>query len=90
MRQVLRSVRKELFQKIVVICGAYHAPVLTEGAIEAQPIKEDAALLKGLPKTKTVATWIPWSNSRLSYRSGYGAGVQSPGWYAQVCIGSHP
>ena len=26
----------------------------------------------------------PWTNSRLSYRSGYGAGVESPGWYGHV------
>ena len=29
-------------------------------------------------------TWIPWTNDRLSYRSGYGAGVASPGWYAHL------
>ena len=45
-------------------------------------------LLKGLPKTKTVATWIPWTNSRLSYRSGYGAGVTAPGWYEHLW--THP
>jgi Family of unknown function (DUF5682) len=84
MRQVLRGVRKELFPNIVVICGAYHAPVLTEGALDSVPIKDDAARLKGLPKTKTLATWIPWSHSRLSFRSGYGAGMHSPGWYSHV------
>src|SRR5262249_34522484 len=42
---------------------------------------EDRALLKGLPKIKVTATWVPWTYSRLSYRSGYGAGVSSPGWY---------
>jgi hypothetical protein len=34
-----------------------------------------------LPKVKTQATWTPWTYGRLSYRSGYGAGVESPGWY---------
>lgn len=84
MRQVLRGVRKELFQKIVIICGAYHAPVLTEEVLNSVPVKDDAARLKGLPKTKTLATWIPWSHSRLSFRSGYGAGMHSPGWYSHV------
>lgn len=84
MRQTLRGIRKELFQNVAIISGAYHAPMLTEEMIDSRPIKEDAALLKGLPKTKTVATWIPWSHSRLSYQSGYGAGVHSPGWYAHV------
>lgn len=84
MRLVLRGVRKELFPNIVVICGAYHAPVLTEEVLDSIPIKDDTARLKGLPKTKTLATWIPWSHSRLSFRSGYGAGMQSPGWYSHV------
>jgi len=38
-------------------------------------------LLKGLSKRKTVATWIPWTYGRLAFASGYGAGIQSPGWY---------
>ena len=40
--------------------------------------------MSGLPKRKTTATLIPWTYSRLTYRSGYGAGVQSPGWYAHI------
>jgi hypothetical protein len=30
------------------------------------------------------ATWIPWTYSRLAYRSGYGAGIAAPGWYAHL------
>jgi hypothetical protein len=26
-------------------------------------------------------TWVPWTHSRLSASSGYGAGIASPGWY---------
>jgi hypothetical protein len=48
------------------------------------PAKDDAALLKGLPKTKVQSTWVPWSYSRLSYFSGYGAGIASPGWYEHL------
>jgi hypothetical protein len=44
-------------------------------------VKDDTALLKGLPKRKVAATWIPWTYSRLAYASGYGAGIESPGWY---------
>ncbi len=43
--------------------------------------KEDNELLKGLPKVKVECTWIPWTYDRLSFRSGYGAGIVSPGWY---------
>ncbi len=77
MRQTIRSAQKEDFKKIAVICGAWHVPALDE----MPPAREDAATLKGLPKIKVDATWIPWTNSRLTYASGYGAGVTSPGWY---------
>ncbi len=39
------------------------------------------SLLKGLPKVKAECTWIPWTYDRLTFRSGYGAGIDSPGWY---------
>jgi len=27
---------------------------------------------------------VPWTHSRLSYHSGYGAGINSPGWYQHL------
>ena len=80
MRQTIRAAQKEGFQRIAVVCGAWHTPVLTQLDDE----KNDAALLRGLKRVKIEATWIPWTNSRLSYRSGYGAGVTSPGWYEHL------
>ncbi len=80
MRNQIRSAIKEGFQSIAVVCGAWHAPVL----VTLPPAKDDAALLKGLPKIKTESTWIPWTHSRLSFASGYGAGVTSPGWYQHI------
>lgn len=80
MRTTIRAAHKEGFTRIAVVCGAYHAPALVDLSVA----KEDAALLRGLPKIKVAATWIPWTSSRLSYRSGYGAGVDSPGWYDHV------
>jgi len=77
MRQKIREAQKEGFQRIAVVCGAWHAPALAT----LPPAKEDAALLKGLPKCKVVATWVPWTYSRLALASGYGAGIASPGWY---------
>ncbi|HMW01493.1 MAG TPA: DUF5682 family protein, partial [Acidobacteriota bacterium] len=77
MRQTIRATQKEGFQKIAVVCGAWHAPALAE----MPPAKSDAELLKGLSKVKVSATWVPWTYSRLSFQSGYGAGVESPGWY---------
>ena len=77
MRKTIRAAEKEGFQRIAVVCGAWHAPALSQMPVG----KEDTALLKGLPKTKVQATWIPWTYGRLSYSSGYGAGIESPGWY---------
>jgi hypothetical protein len=80
MRSMIRAAQKEGFSRIAVVCGAWHAPRLAE----LGSVKADRLLLKGLPKTKVAASWVPWTHSRLSYRSGYGAGVDSPGWYAHV------
>ena len=81
MRQTIRAATEEGFKRIAVVCGAWHAPALTIDAGNTPSAKDDAELLKGLPKVKTQATWTPWTYGRLSYRSGYGAGVESPGWY---------
>lgn len=77
MRKQIRLAKKDGFEKIAVVCGAWHVPALSKPV----KIKDDNALLKGLPKIKLTATWIPWSYGRISYRSGYGAGVTAPGWY---------
>jgi len=77
MRQTIRAAERDGFQRIAVICGAWHAPAL----VKMPAAREDAALLKGLPKRKVNATWIPWTYRRLTLASGYGAGITSPGWY---------
>lgn len=86
MRKSIRSAIKEGHERIAVICGAWHAPVLSQDALEKLPAKADDELIKGLPKSKTVTTWIPWTYDRLSYESGYGAGVVSPGWYEHLWL----
>lgn len=80
MRQSIRAAQREGFQHIAVVCGAWHAPVLSK----LDDRKADEALLDGLKRIKVDATWIPWTNSRLALRSGYGAGVTSPGWYEHL------
>jgi len=80
MRKVIRQAEKEMFQTIAVICGAWHAPALTNMPKQ----KDDNELLKGLPKVKVECTWIPWTYNRLSFYSGYGAGIASPGWYHHI------
>lgn len=77
MRKVLRRAVKDGFERIAVICGAWHVPALRELPSAAA----DDRLLRGLPKAKAALTWVPWTYGRLSYSSGYGAGIRSPGWY---------
>ncbi len=77
MRQTIRAAQREGFERIATVCGAWHGPAL----IHLDNTQDDADLLKGLPKVKVQATWAPWTHGRLSYRSGYGAGIESPGWY---------
>ncbi|MFC4637981.1 DUF5682 family protein [Deinococcus hohokamensis] len=78
MRQTLRAAQKEGFGNVAVVCGAWHAPALDLTRFRA---RDDAAQLRGLPKVKVSLTWVPWTHGRLSVRSGYGAGVHSPGYY---------
>ena len=83
MRELIRKAQNELYTNIVVVCGAWHAPALEELDKSA---KADAKIIKALPKTKikVLATWIPWTNQRLSTQSGYGAGIDSPGWFEHI------
>ncbi|MFF3840319.1 DUF5682 family protein [Streptomyces sp. NPDC001930] len=80
MRIRLRAARKEFGDAVAVVCGAWHVPALTRKTTVAA----DRALLKGLPKVKTEMTWVPWTHRRLARRSGYGAGIEAPGWYAHL------
>ncbi|HZO74849.1 MAG TPA: DUF5682 family protein [Ktedonobacteraceae bacterium] len=79
MRQTIRVAQQEGFERIAIVCGAWHAPVLADSGS-----RDESGSYGGLKRLKVEATWIPWTNSRLSYRSGYGAGVTSPGWYEHL------
>ncbi|MGH9280705.1 MAG: DUF5682 family protein [Acidimicrobiales bacterium] len=85
MRRALRAAMRR-HGRVVYVCGAWHAPALDPAAFPSAA--HDDALLKGLPKLKVTATWVPWTNGRLSFRSGYGAGVTSPGWYEHLFTAS--
>jgi len=55
MRKCMRQAQKDGFERIAVVCGAWHVP-----ALEKMPTaKADNDLLKALPKTKVAATWAP-------------------------------
>ncbi len=77
MRQTMRQALVEGFKNVAVICGAWHAPALMDISGHAN----DEEILAGIKPIKTDCAWVPWSNSRLASASGYGAGIQSPGWY---------
>lgn len=76
MRKMLRQAEKDA-ERVAVVCGAWHMPAL----VGKFAVKDDNALLKGLPKCKVDCTVIPWTDSRLTFDSGYGAGVNAPAWY---------
>jgi len=82
MRQSIRNARAEGHTSIAVVCGAWHGPALAD--IDANPdfsAEADAAILAELPVVDVECAWVPWTYSRLSYFTGYGAGIPSPGWY---------
>ncbi|MGW8695882.1 DUF5682 family protein [Streptomyces eurythermus] len=80
MRLRLRAARKEFGHAVAVVCGAWHVPALREKTT----VTADRALLRGLPKVKTDVTWVPWTHRRLARSGGYGAGIDSPGWYGHL------
>lgn len=82
MRQCIRAAQKEGFERIAVVCGAWHL-----GGLQADvTVKSDQTLLKGLPKLKVSSTWVPWTYRHLTRASGYGAGIESPGWYEHLWL----
>ncbi|CAG6396684.1 DUF5682 family protein [Streptomyces cocklensis] len=79
MRLRLREARRA-YERTAVVCGAWHVPALAARTAVAA----DRQLLKGLPKAKVETTWVPWTHRRLARASGYGAGIDSPGWYRHL------
>lgn len=83
MRQTIRKAQAEGFERIAVVCGAFHVPALQPDAL-TESASTDTALLTNLPKSPVATTWVPWTFGRLSATSGYGAGVRSPAWYQRL------
>ncbi|MCB9759682.1 MAG: hypothetical protein H6739_07555 [Alphaproteobacteria bacterium] len=82
-RELRRTCRKKGVRRVAVVCGAWHAPALLGDLPQAR----DDRQLKGLRRKKLKATWVPWTDDRLALRSGYGAGIDAPGWYG--CLWAH-
>jgi Family of unknown function (DUF5682) len=87
MRRELRAAARDGFQTIAVVCGAWHVPALVDRPSAAA----DDRVLRALPKAvRTTAAWVPWTYGRLAVESGYGAGIESPGWYEHLWSGREP
>ncbi len=84
MRKRIRAAIKNGHETIVVVCGAWHVPVLDVTQKGATSGVADNATLRGTPKVKVAVSWVPWTHERLASATGYGAGVRSPGWYDHV------
>lgn len=84
MRQQIAEASKLHEGPLAVICGAWHVPALTASFSK----KADKILLGQLaPKLSSKrlsSTWIPWTSARLTFASGYGAGVTAPQWYQHL------
>jgi hypothetical protein len=83
MRQKIREALKRGRERVAVVCGAWHAPVLRW---PLPPAAADVRTLSGAPRRKITVTWVPWTHQRLASATGYGAGVASPGWYHHLWV----
>ena len=73
MRTAIQKSTSEGYQRVAVVCGAFHVPALRTN---------DKSIKATKSKTlKTEAIWIPWSYERLTQANAYGAGVHHPTWY---------
>lgn len=80
-RQILKTIEAGHDpEKIVVVCGAYHASVLEHPAGGAMSDEELAAM----PSRSSKLTLMPYSYYRLSSLSGYGAGNHAPHYFQMM------
>ena len=66
-------------ERVLVVCGAFHAPALTA---ELPPMSDEQ--LAALPRADTSLTLMPYSYYRLSSQSGYGAGNHAPAYFQRL------
>lgn len=67
-------------EQMVIVTGAYHVEGLKSWRQE--PSQEEMERLCHLPRVSANHTLMPYSDYRLSSRSGYGAGNKAPAYYA--------
>ncbi len=81
MRQALRQAQKDGYERIAIVCGAWHAPALRAEMLKKGSTDKQLTTALRKSKIKIRSAWIPWSYPRLALQSGYGAGILSPAWY---------
>lgn len=80
MRRCIREVlTKHKPEKVLVVCGAFHASALTH---EMEPMTDRQ--VKALPRVDSSLTLMPYSYYRLSSQSGYGAGNHAPAYFQRL------
>lgn len=82
MRKQIRKAVKEGFEKIAVVCGAWHVPRLQE--YQSIKEKDDQSIIKGRKKEFCTACLIPWSYEQMTPSQGYASGVHAPFWYESL------
>jgi hypothetical protein len=96
MRAKLCAARADGFERIAVVCGAWHVPALAEPTpppgqrSDGEPPDMVPPPRRGRLTTTVAMTWIPWTSRRLAGASGYGAGVRAPGWYHHLFAHAGP
>src|SRR5262249_51638119 len=60
MRQGIRAAARAGHRRIAVVCGAWHVPALTS----LPPARGDLDPLRGMPRVKASAPWVPWAAPR--------------------------
>jgi hypothetical protein len=80
-RHIRRS--SERYQRILVICGGWHKPVLEASWRTAEPMT-DAISAEQFNFQRHGLYLIPYSERRLESYAGYGAGMPSPAFYRQL------
>ncbi len=68
--------------RIVVVVGAYHAPVMT---LDHHAMTDEE--FEALPTEPSHKTLMPYSDFKLSAQSGYGAGNHAPAYFARLWDG---
>ena len=82
MRQTIRgAAQKEGFQKIAVVCGAWHGRGPREDGFVGQG---RCGAAQGVAESEGDGDLVPWTYGGLMFASGYGAGISSPGWYLHL------